>query len=556
MTAGPSVQNLKENVLKLCRSVACSNDIVAACLYGSQAYGYPNGKGCINVLLVLGKSRFGLKFHAKSLGGIDTFILVVDQKTLEKDVKQGWLGEFIAEKITVPYEPIVNEEYLKLQEVITKKRIVWELLENIVLEYPELSYEILIKIEYFIFEVMRRRARLFPLMVPSYLNMLRDDLKERNVESMMKGYVKALDELSKEGWISSTDGLFRIKPNFIDAVKCRKPRIPIFFKAFQRMALYNILSIFPSMMVLLIHEEAFTKAQLEVKPEGLSFELEDPKKHLIMQTPFGFVTLSDKTTIEDFARKNVQSGKALDFKIREIGGVLNDVYILSFYRAYKEQKVLVKKFRDWYGIKWFPLTLWALGTKTFAVLGRSRLEREVATNQFLHSQGILVPKILYVSSKQRLIFEDFVEGENLIGIIKQISSSEKEFSLMRDVGKEVAKVHKLGLALGDCKPENILVAGDRKIWFVDLEQGTRNGNQEWDIAEFLYYSGHYFSPLSPTEPAELIAREFISGYLEAGGKKDLIRKAGSTRYTKVFSIFTPPHILIAISNLCKKMGAS
>ena len=111
VTGGASVQSLKENILNLCRSVAGSDGIVAACLYGVQSCGYTGERSEINVLLVLGKSRFGLKFYAKSLKGIDAFILAVDQRAFEKDVKQGFLGDFVAEKITIPYEPLINEEY-------------------------------------------------------------------------------------------------------------------------------------------------------------------------------------------------------------------------------------------------------------------------------------------------------------------------------------------------------------------------------------------------------------------------------------------------------------
>jgi len=178
-------------------------------------------------------------------------------------------------------------------------------------------------------------------------------------------------------------------------------------------------------------------------------------------------------------------------------------------------------------------------------------------HQFLHGQGFPVPRVLYVSPKEGLIFEDFVEGENLVGVIKRVISFKqeavKETALVREVGRIIAEAHKVGVALGDCKPENFIVTKDRKIWLVDLEQATRNGNQAWDVAEFLYYSGHYVSPLSPADAAELIAKEFIEGYLEARGSKETVRKAGSPRYTKVFSLFTPPHVILAVSNLCKKL---
>ncbi len=157
-----------------------------------------------------------------------------------------------------------------------------------------------------------------------------------------------------------------------------------------------------------------------------------------------------------------------------------------------------------------------------------------------------------------MIFKEFVEGENLSKIIQRLLTNREkateEIALLKTVGKKIAEAHRLGVALGDCKPENVIVTKDGTPFFVDLEQASRDGNQSWDIAEFLYYSGHYVSPIAPASSAELIAKEFIEGYLEAGGKKETVRKAGSARYTKVFSIFTPPHIILAISNLCKKMG--
>jgi tRNA A-37 threonylcarbamoyl transferase component Bud32 len=228
-------------------------------------------------------------------------------------------------------------------------------------------------------------------------------------------------------------------------------------------------------------------------------------------------------------------------------------------KNHEQQKVVVKKFRDWVGFKWFPLALWALGTKSFTVLGRSRLEREYAINQYLYCHGISVPKIVHVSPKQSLVFQEFVEGENLVDIIKRImmekkDAAEKELDVVKSVGKLIAETHRLNVALGDCKPENIIVTREGKPCFVDLEQASRNGNQPWDVAEFIYYIGHYVPPLASAEEAEEITKAFIEGYLRAGGKPENVRKAASPRYTKVFSIFTQPHVMLALSNLCRKTG--
>jgi len=557
-------ENVRGSVLGVCKCIAGSHKshIISACFYGPRVCGYADEKSDVHVLVVLDIFRPRLRSYLKPLNGINAFILAVDQGAFEEDVEQGRLGEFTAEKITVPYEPLINEEYLRRQEVKTKKRIVLELLEDIVLEFPELSHELLIQAEYFMYEAIMRRARVFLPVTYSFLNMLSGDVRRKNVESMMKGYLKALDELAKEDQITFSNGHIKITKNLINAIRGRKFRLPLFLKSFQRAALLHILSVLPKMMRPLTYdEEVFTRSNRGVKTEELVFQLEDPKKYLFIPTPLGFVTLSDKTGIEDFVRKAFPGEEILDMKIEEVGGVLNAVYMLTFQRNHEEQKVIVKKFKNWYGFKWFPLALWALGTKTFAVLGQSRLEREYAVNQFLHSQGFPVPTILYFSPKQSLIFENFIEGENLTKIIKRIISSKKEeateeAALVRETGRKIAEAHGLGVALGDCKPENIVVTKEGKTFFVDLEQATRNGdgNQAWDVAEFLYYSGHYVFPVSPANAAVLIAKEFIRGYLEAGGKRETVRKAGSARYTKVFSIFTPPQVLLAVSNICKKTG--
>jgi len=556
-----SSNDLKEKLLNTCMGIAGSHEskIVAVCFYGPRVCRYAEEKNDVNVLLVLRRFRFGLTSYQKSIGDVDIFILTVDSGTFEKDVKQGWFGEFVAEKILTPYEPLLNKEYLCRQEVSLKRRVIWELLENIVLGFPESSQELIIMPEYFLYQTIMQRSKLFPPVTFRFLNMLRNDVKERNVKQMMHGFYQALKELSKENRIKLSDDNVKITHKFIRTVRSRKIRVPSFLRSVQRAAFFHVFSVLPKMMSpLQREEEIFIKTHREFRNEDLTLQLEDPKKYLFMPTPLGPVPFSDATTIEEFVRKNVPSAEMASIQISEMGGVLNTAYLLSFRRNQEEHKIVVKKFKDWLGFKWFPLTLWALGTKSFAVLGQSRLEREYALSQFLNSQDWPVPRVLYISPKERLIFKEFVEGEDLSKIIRRLLTSKEmtmeEIALIRMVGRRIAEAHKLGVALGDCKPENVIITSDGTPYFVDLEQASRDGNQAWDIAEFLYYSGHYVSPIAPADAAELVAKEFIRGYLEAKGKKDTIKKAGSARYTKVFSIFTPPHVILTLSNLCKKMG--
>ena len=550
-------EKLKANVLELCNDIASSRQITAVCIYGPWVCGYPDKKTDLNVLLVLDSFTLRLNTYFATIDDVNVSVLTVNRTDFERDVNKSRLGEFLAEKVTIPYEPLKNEEYLRLQELKIKKRTVLELLENLIFEFPESSHEFLIKKEYFIYEVMMRRVRVFHPLTYSFLNMLKGNLRRKNVNSIMDGYLKALEELENENIIFRSDNYIKITQKHIDTVKKRRSRLPLILKSIQRRILPPLLSVFSESASSFIQDQRlFMKTNQKIKADGLISRLEDPKKYVLLPTPLGAISLSDKSGIEDVARRIIPDGEFSKMEVKTIGGVLNEVYLLTLSKNGEEQKFVVKQFLDWSNLKWLSLTLWSLGTTSFSVLGQSRLEKEYAINKFLHSKGFPVPKIFYISHQNRLIFEEFIKGEELVEPIKRIiayNKTAKDVARVKEVGRKIAQAHSLGVSLGDCKPENFIVTKD-DIVLLDLEQATKASNHAWDIAEFLYYSGHYSPPLSSTNAVKIIATNFIEGYLEAGGNKETVKKAASARYTKVFSVFTPPHVLLAISSICQKMG--
>lgn len=554
-----SQTNLKTSLLDLCHNVAGNRKIVAACLYGPTVSGY-GGDGCnFDVMLILRGFGSGIRTSERKIGIRKVLFLVVDQGAFQRDVSAGWLGEIAADKLLIPYEPLINGDYLWRQEVALKKRVVWELLEGLILEFPELSHELTIRQEYFMYEDQMRRAKLFPLVAYRFLNVFQKSTRQRNAEIIMKGYRKVLEELSEQKWVALSNDAVKVTPRLVDAIRKKRIRIPIFLRAVQRTALLHVFSTMPRMLAPMTAEVAIYN---ETNPtasetEDASKSLEDPREHVFMLTQSGPVPLSDATDIEEFAKKTIPGATRVNIETKEIGGVLNSIYLLTLRTDHEQQKIVVKKFKDWAGFKWFPLALWAVGTKSFAVLGKSRLEREYALNQYLLSKGLAVPRILHISPKQQLVFQEFVDGKTLAETIKSAVSEHdggrEELELVKEAGRQIAKVHQLGVGLGDCKPENIVVAKDGRLFFIDLEQSSRNGDQSWDVAEFLYYSGHYVPPLATTEKIERVTNAFLEGYLEGGGNREAVSGAASPRCTKVFSIFTQPHVMLAISNICRKM---
>lgn len=387
--------------------------------------------------------------------------------------------------------------------------------------------------------------------------MFQKNLEQKNIKKIMDGYMQALEQLKNEGIVFYSNDYIKIAEEYIQSVKRRRVKLPLFIKSIQRFMLPPLISVFSESASSYIQDQRlYSKSDKNFNTIELISRLKDPKNFIFLPTPHGSVSLSDKSDIKDLARKIIPNVEFSKMKIKSIGGVFNDVYLLTVTENGEKKKFVVKQFLDWSNLKWISLALWSLGTTSFSVLGQSRLEKEYAINIFLQSKGFPVPKILSVSHKNRLIFQEFIDGKELVENIKRImisGNSIEDLVLIKDVGRKIAEAHILGVSLGDCKPENFIVTEDG-FFIVDLEQANRDGNYAWDVAEFLYYSGHYSPPMSSAKAVSTLSKYFIEGYLEAGGKKETIKKASSARYTKVFSVFTPPHVLLAISNFCQKMG--
>jgi tRNA A-37 threonylcarbamoyl transferase component Bud32 len=171
----------------------------------------------------------------------------------------------------------------------------------------------------------------------------------------------------------------------------------------------------------------------------------------------------------------------------------------------------------------------------------------------LSENGVSVPEIVSVSIPDRLLIQKFVEGRSVLDIIIEVMSSEnlkEEYeNLAHQTGRTIASIHSLNIVLGDCKPENFILDNQRKLYVVDLEQGERHGDPAWDVAEFLYFSGHFGNKFS--NGFERFVEKFIEGYVSIG-KRSVLREAALSRYSKSFIAWTPVPTIQEISERLRK----
>jgi tRNA A-37 threonylcarbamoyl transferase component Bud32 len=554
--------DLRNQIFEFCRHVAGSAKVTAISQLGDYPMVPSTAKATSEIVVVIRDFQHRLMSYVKIIDGKNIVFFAVDQWVFERDVERGFLGEALAGILIFPHTPLCGEMYLHTQEILLKKRLILELLENLVLSFPELSCGLHIKPEYFMYEVVLNRVKIFPPLAYGLSNFLNGAAPKKEVERVFQGYMEALKQLEKEKKIIFSDGYVSIPQKFVVESQNPKVRFTNISKNASRTLFTSFFAAFPQFLNFFSQNtEALLKFQNFnlIKDVYLSRRFVDPQKYLFVPTAEGLVSLADKLNIGDFARKVLLNGEAAKIEYEPVGGVLNDIYLIKAYPNGKEKRVVVKRFKDWSGFKWFPLSMWSFGTRIFAVVGRSRLARECAISEFLRCEGFNVPKILHVSHSQRLVFMEYVEGEDLSNAIKRIAiepsrkKMEKDLEKITEAGEVFARVHALNVTLGDTKPENVIIDPDGKIYLLDFEQASHGGDKAWDVAVFLYYAGHYLQPWYSNDKAEYITRAFVTGYLKGGGDVNTVKKAGASKYTRVFSVFTMPSIMLAMSNVCKKI---
>ncbi len=557
--SGNNLSELHRQIVAFCRHIAGSYKIAAICQSDDYTIEVPSTKSTVEVLTVIRDFQPRLMSYVRIIEGRNVVFFAVDQWIFERDVDRGFLGEALARLLIFPYNGLINANYLRLQEVKLKKRLILELLENMVISYPEFSYSMRIKPEYFMYEVVLSRVRVFPPMAYGASAFLSGNVEKNKINLVLSGYIDALKQLETEAFIKYVNGDVMMSTTFVDASKNPKVRFINTIKNAPRALFSSLFGVFPQLLNFLTQNaEAFLSFQMLPWRNDFDFEKNfvNPQKFVFVPTSKGLVSLADKVDIRGYVQK-VLSTEYEKIHVREFGGFLNDVYLIEARTDHTEKKIIVKRFKDLSSFKWFPLSMWSAGARSFALLGRSRLERECAINEFLNTQGFNVPKILHVSTNERLVFMEFLEGDNLSYVVKQIAKAsdtseiDSELNLITQAGELYAKVHSLGVVLGDTKPDNIMVTPSGNLFLFDFEQASRSGDKAWDVAEFLYYSGHYL-PLNGERKAEILANAFIAGYLSAGGKVETIKAAAQPKYTRVFSIFTLPSILLVMASVCRK----
>ena len=135
---------LHQQILEFCMHVAGSAEIPAVTLLDNSAE-TSSVKATLEVVTVILDFQPRLLSYVRNIGGRSIVFFAVDQWVFERDVDRGFLGEAVAGTLIFPHTTLRGKEYLQKQEIMLKKRLILELLENLVLSFPDLARQLHIK---------------------------------------------------------------------------------------------------------------------------------------------------------------------------------------------------------------------------------------------------------------------------------------------------------------------------------------------------------------------------------------------------------------------------
>lgn len=519
--------------------------LYAALAYGSRVAGYSSKHSDYDMIMIAEGFREGIRYVYEKFDG-DNYVsaLLVDRGFFEEDVEYAKHGEFVSGRLFTVFYPLKNSEYIYDMEVRLKKRTTIEETCLLLDKFGGLAYDLIIPIKYFLLSRLRWRLIAYPPVRYSYSKMFFGNRGRENLDKVLEGFYKAVEELESEGLLSFVDD-HSVK--ILKRPKTCLGGLKDWLLILKRGAKHYIThGRSAKVKPIVVAEEAISKIKRELKGFKLPDELTDPEILLKMSDMyFSYKALSPLRSV-----KILFGGKAYIKKVVK-RGLLSDLYEL-----YVEDEegnlhvVIMKRYSPLYLFKWFFIQLWLLDVKRFILWGRKRFLNEFIMLRELSSIGLNCPSPKLFSWSDTSLYIDYIKGERIIDLFDNY-----EFNfvkrMVREWGKIIGYLHSRGITLGDTKPHNAIIR-DNKIFIVDLEQARVDDNFAWDVAEALYYS--FIWPIKFAKIGlENIVSSFVEGYLKYG-KFDALIKATSLRYIRPFLPLVPPNRIYKIRRLVRTIS--
>lgn len=443
---------------------------------------------------------------------------LVDKADFVDDVVNGSYAELLAHRLLLPYQALAGEELLRSLERRYKREIVLQLLRDLVAEHKFAAVNLVIQPRFFLHEKVRRMVEVFPLIRGDVAGLLEDD------EMVSRSFDEVASDLVAEGLLARTDEGY--SPTDEAVKRFEKSSV---FAGLEQLKRLNVIKASKAFSLLVF--------EMASNLSSTATAIADPERFVYMRTARGLQPLSKQLDMMDFVREFF-GGEA---SINRIGGLFNSTYLIEV----DSVKLLAKRYQSWADVKWVAARIWTAWVKDFSVNPSTRLAKEIYFLDFLRNHGFNTPEVIHVNWRDKILYRSYVEGPTLIDAWLANHADKHVFA--REAGETLARVHSVGVTLGDCKPESFIKAVDGRMFINDVEQASFEGNRAWDLMELIFYPGHYLD----ADEAASLAENIVKGYV-VFGDLDVVRKSLKTSYVRAMSLWTPPWVAKAVADKVKQ----
>lgn len=514
---------------------------LAVAAYGSKVAGYARSDSDYDIIVVAKKFRGRIRYQYVG-SPVTASALVVEEGLLESDALKADLGEFVSGRLLNVYEPLLNAELIRKAEIESKQRVLAEEILELGSQHGEFAQDLLIPLEYFLFQKLHKRALIYPPALYSYSKTYGCPSAPENKAFTLEGFAQAALSLQSSGILKVEGGK-------------GGPHVRILGEGLRSRAFSSILSLFNlttrGVRQYAVHgyagrvglnvfkDEALSKVKRIMEKVDPPKELEEPKRLLRLEE--GFIIPKTEQMVEKLA--TLSGFVAYTRREKSLGEIYSTAKLVTLRGATgNEAKFVFKHFADIRSMKWALLNVWSL-SRRFSMSPQARMHREYNASLVLRTSGVATPAIIGAVLDDKVFVKEYIEGERLSDIVQRVlSGKEERTKIVERFGEAVGAIHKAGFALGDSKANNIIVKGGDGLYFTDLEQATEGGDQPWDIAEFVYYQAKLSFKGSG---AKRVADAFLAGYRRENGAENIV-KSKNPRYLAPFRPLTAPQVLKAV----------
>ena len=519
-------------------AVGDGGKVLAAAAYGSKVAGYARPDSDYDLIVVAKKFRGKIKYSYVH-SPVTAAALVVEAELLERDAVKAYLGEFVSGRLLNVYEPLLNGDLVRDAEIESKKRVLAEEILEIESLYGEFAQDLVIPLEYFLFNKLHKRAIIYPPALYSYIKTYTCPSGDENKAFTLEGFGEAALSLQSSGILrfESKDGATQVRISGEGLKSSAFASILSLFNLTTRgVRQYAVHGYAGRVGFNVFKDEALSKVKRMQEKTDPPQELEEPKRLIGLEE--GVMLPKTEQMVQRLA--TLSGFAAYTKREKSLGEIYSTAKLLTLRGASGgEARFVLKYFADIRSVKWALLNVWSLSRK-FSTSPQARMHREYYASVALRSRGVATPRVIGAVLDEKVLVKEYIEGERLSDVVQGIlTGRSEETETVERFGEAMGAVHKAGFALGDSKATNVIVSHAGGQYFTDLEQATEGGDQAWDVAAFVYYE----AKLSLKEAGtKRVAEAFLEGYRRANGAENIV-KAKSPKYIAPFRPLTTPQML-------------